>query len=120
MMGPRQVDQAALFYEFSLERPCSGRSLAEGDRPVRRCANDQKATVGRKPAGQRKSGYQKPQFCVRPLSPKPASKNLADLVANGRNELRGHEVKGSQLLKRRHGRESQCGGCYHIFGCVRE
>ena len=29
MMGPRQIDQAALFYEFSLERHVPAGSLAE-------------------------------------------------------------------------------------------
>jgi hypothetical protein len=37
MMGPLQVDQAALFYGFSTT--CSGRSLAEGD-SFRRRANE--------------------------------------------------------------------------------
>ena len=34
MMGPRQVDQAALFYEFSLERHVPADPLAEVDRPL--------------------------------------------------------------------------------------
>ena len=31
MMGPRQVEEAALFYEFSLERHTSGHPRAEID-----------------------------------------------------------------------------------------
>ncbi len=36
MMGPRQVEQGALFYEFSLRCACAGRSSPEVDRPLRR------------------------------------------------------------------------------------
>ena len=34
MMGPRQVEQGALFYNFSLDAHVSGGSFAEVDRPL--------------------------------------------------------------------------------------
>lgn len=36
MMGPKQADQAALFYEFSLERHNPAYHVLRKDRPVRR------------------------------------------------------------------------------------
>ena len=34
MMGPRQVEQGVLFYNFSLDGICGGGSFAEVDRPL--------------------------------------------------------------------------------------